>query len=127
MLTPLSDITASSEAGVSGVVAVNALDTSFIQNNLTELPALFVDPDSLILRSCVISTQDDNGTFTLTGSNLVEKPTDISSSTYTTGRVQPITSSTNVSTLQHPNNRFQEPSGIYQLADGRLVMSQECS
>ncbi|MBT9312650.1 two-partner secretion domain-containing protein [Leptothoe kymatousa] len=121
--TPLSDITASSEQGISGAVNLTTLDTGFIQNNLTDLPTLFVNTDTLIATSCVASAQAD-GALTLTGSSdLAEAPTGRFGSAYSTGGVEIMPPSVG----SQSNDSIQEPAGIFQLADGRLIMSQECS
>ncbi|NEQ50064.1 MAG: filamentous hemagglutinin N-terminal domain-containing protein [Leptolyngbya sp. SIO3F4] len=127
-LTPLSDITASSESGVSGIVAVNALDTSFIQNNLNELSEQFINSNDLIDNACVARGYGSDGTFTLTGRNLADAPNHSTGIIYSTGTVQPLLNQPDdlVTGWQLEDN-IQEPSGIYQLADGRLIMSQECS
>ncbi|MBT9317588.1 filamentous hemagglutinin N-terminal domain-containing protein [Leptothoe spongobia TAU-MAC 1115] len=123
-LTPLSDITASSKRGVSGIIAVNALNTSFIQGNLATLPEQFINPDSLISNSCVDRSQTETGRFTITGDNLSETPDDRTAELYSTGTVQAL--DTTDSTLAQFNGEIIEPSGIYQTPDGRLVMGRSC-
>lgn len=125
MLTPLSDITASSENGVNGIVAIATLDTSFIQNSLTELPEQFINPDALITNSCVVQAEKPGGTFTISRENLLPGPNDISSTTYATDSVQTIPPLENSLALPSAH-AIIEPSGIYQTTDGRLVMSRAC-
>lgn len=126
--TPLSDITASSAQGPIGVVAINSLDTDFIQNNLTDLPDSLVDTETLVANSCVARSQDTGGTFEITGSNTAQAPNDIALSNYPTGQVASLDELGNnpVGTSQ-PNTAVIEPQSIYQLANGRLVLSRECS
>ncbi|WP_051482694.1 filamentous hemagglutinin N-terminal domain-containing protein [Synechocystis sp. PCC 7509] len=56
-LTPLSDITASSELGISGTVQINTLDTNPI-NGLVGLPPTVVDSSRLIVQDC--SAREDS-------------------------------------------------------------------
>lgn len=123
-LTPLSEITASSENGVSGIVTVNALDTSFIQDNLTTLPDHLINPDTLISNSCVEPGQTVNGTFTITRDGLAETPNNPPSGVYSIGSVQTIDTSQDAP--EQSDHAVVEPSGVYRTVDGRLVMSQPC-
>jgi large exoprotein involved in heme utilization and adhesion len=118
--TALSDITASSALGLSGVVSLNVSDTSSIANTFTELPGNLVNTDALVANSCIIRSNETGGTFVVTGSDsLPQQPTDSPRSTYILGTVQSIPGSERVPAIV-------EPQGVYQLADGRLVMSREC-
>lgn len=121
-LTPLSDITATSERGVNGVVTLNAPDTSFIQNDLTDLPDALTSSDSLVANSCVARSQDISGTFIVSGDTPANSP-DSDIPIYTTGNIE-VPDDT---VTQHPNDfSIAEPSAVYQTTDGRLVMSREC-
>ncbi|MBE9066055.1 S-layer family protein, partial [Leptolyngbya cf. ectocarpi LEGE 11479] len=120
--TSLSDITASSELGISGVVNFNVLDASFIENNLNELSGEFVDTAALTASSCIARSGDTESTFVITGGEgLPQQPESITStsSSYSTGTVQPVTEPAAIPTIQ-------EPQRVYRLADGRLVLSHEC-
>ncbi|HEY9637765.1 MAG TPA: filamentous hemagglutinin N-terminal domain-containing protein [Coleofasciculaceae cyanobacterium] len=64
--TPLNDITASSEFGVAGVVAINRLDVDPSQG-LTSLPTDLVDPTGLIDRRCQAVRGPETSQFTITG------------------------------------------------------------
>jgi large exoprotein involved in heme utilization and adhesion len=126
-LTPLSDITASSEQGVSGVVTLNSPDTGFIESGLTELPVVLIDPETLVASSCVVRSQEVGGTFVITGSNLAENPNDTLATVYSTGTVQTISAAPSSGDSQwQPGDPIVEPEAIYRLADGRLVMSRKC-
>jgi large exoprotein involved in heme utilization and adhesion len=57
VLTPLSDVTASSQFGVAGEVVLNTLGINPSQG-LVELPTLFVDASRLIAQECKV---DDGG------------------------------------------------------------------
>lgn len=65
-LTPKSDITASSEFGVNGVVAINTPESDPTRA-LTTLPTDIVDITRLIDRRCEVSSNSANSTFTITG------------------------------------------------------------
>jgi filamentous hemagglutinin family protein len=116
--TPLSDITASSELGFSGVVTLNTLDTSAIENSLTDLTDVVIDTAALTTGSCIARTDESLGSFTVTGSGgLPQRPGDSAISAYPTGTVQ---------TLATATHTLLEPDGVYQLPDGRLVLSRAC-
>ncbi len=116
--TPLSDITASSALGVSGTLAIDTLDTDFIQNSLTNLADVIIDTATLTANSCIARTDESLGSFTITGSGgLPQRPGDSSISAYPTGTVR---------TIAEPAATLQEPDGVYQLPDGRLVLSRAC-
>jgi large exoprotein involved in heme utilization and adhesion len=102
-------------------------DTSFIQSNLTELSDTLINPESLLANSCVARNQPSEGTFTVTGNNPAAAPDNTSATTYPIGAVRTINDETRSSeSLTQPANQVLEPEGIYQLADGRLVMSRTC-
>lgn len=65
-LTPLSDITASSEFGIAGVVTINTpnVDPS---RGLTELPANLVDASNQIAQGCSANTRQATNSFVITG------------------------------------------------------------
>lgn len=65
-LTPLSDITASSEFGIAGVVTINTPDVD-PSRGLTELPSNLVDAASQIAQGCVPDTRQSTSSFVVTG------------------------------------------------------------
>lgn len=65
-LTAKSDITASSEFGVNGVVAINTPKADPTRS-LTTLPTDIVDITTLIDRRCEVGSNSANSTFTITG------------------------------------------------------------
>ncbi|NEQ50359.1 MAG: S-layer family protein, partial [Leptolyngbya sp. SIO3F4] len=103
----------------SGEIFIN--DASFIENNLNELSDEFVDTATLTAGSCIVRTDDDNtGSFVVTGGEgLPQQPGTAPLAIYPTDDIQLPTEST--ATLD-----IQEAHGVYQLADGRLVLSHEC-
>ncbi len=124
-LTEKSDITASSEQGIAGVININVPDTSSIQNSFTELSPV-IDTNSLIANSCISrANKRQENSFTITGSGAL--PTNrpgIAVSTYTTGEVR------GVETTSRPwkkGDPIIEPQGMYRLDNGQLLLSRECS
>jgi filamentous hemagglutinin family protein len=98
-------------------------DTSVIQNSLTELPETAIDPDTLVANSCVVRSQEQVGTFTITGAGgLPQRPGDLSLPLYPTSPVR----SVEEEQPWQPGEAIVEPQGVYQLEDGRIVLSREC-
>jgi filamentous hemagglutinin family protein len=126
--TEKSDITASSsQGGISGVININAPDTSTIQNGLLKLSTYAIDTNSLIANSCISrGTKRQENSFTITGSGALptNRPSDVFVSNYTTGEVR------GVETTSRPwkkGDPIIEPQGVYQLNNGQLLLSRECS
>ncbi|NEO97540.1 MAG: filamentous hemagglutinin N-terminal domain-containing protein [Symploca sp. SIO2E9] len=125
------DINAS--GGIDGVIILP--DVSFIQNSITDLPDELVNPDSLIAGSCIIPTNEPQGSLYIIGAGgLPTRPGDISVAPYPTGIVKPIGSSgDSPDSAPRTHRRWQkgdpiiEPTGVYQLPNGKLVMGRECS
>jgi filamentous hemagglutinin family protein len=149
-LTPESDVTASSTFGLSGTVAIASPDTSALQNALTQLPKNPIDTTALLSNSCIVRRTQQSGSFTITGSGgLPVRPDDASVSAYPTGKVQSVDEDAGTrrhgdtetpDSIQNTEYRIQnsqprpwkigdpivEPTGVYQLKTGQLVMSREC-
>jgi hypothetical protein len=93
-------------------------DSSFIENSLTSLADVVIDTAALTAGSCIARTDESLGSFTVTGSGgLPQRPGDSAISAYPTGTVQ---------TLATATHTLLEPDGVYQLPDGRLVLSRAC-
>ncbi|MBE9044688.1 filamentous hemagglutinin N-terminal domain-containing protein [Pleurocapsales cyanobacterium LEGE 10410] len=109
----------------SGVVEIP--DVSFIQNSLTELPNNSLDTDELVANSCVVPVGDrSQGKFIITGGeSLPVRPGGNLPSKYPTGEVRGV-SEDNASSWQ-PGDPIIEPQGAYRLANGKMVLSRECS
>lgn len=109
---------------VSGFVTIP--DVSFIQNSLTELPDNSINTDELVANSCVAPVGNrQQSTFIITGGEgLPVRPGNAEIAEYPTGRVRSIPD--NDSSWQR-GDRIIEPQGVYQLNNGKLVLSRECS
>ena len=100
----------------SGQISIG--DSSFIENSLTNLEDVVIDTAALTAGSCIVRTDESLGSFTVTGSGgLPQRPGDSAISAYPTGTVQ---------TLATATHTLLEPDGVYQLPDGRLVLSRAC-
>ena len=124
-LTPLSDITAFSDDGSGGEIV---LGSSLTLESTTsgDLPDVLIDPDSLIASSCIIQDQGSEGTFFTTGNNPAEGPNSAPSNIYSTGDVHLVGNTASLNESVEQMNPLLEPEGVYQLADGRLVMGRTC-
>ncbi len=131
--TSESDITATGATPeLVGTTEINSPDNSSIRNNLDELPEDAINTNALIANSCIARRNQQNGSFFVTGSGgLPARPSDAPLPSYSTGDVQPVTTeeSTKLSTQKR---RWQigdpvlEPSGVYELPNGKLVLGKEC-
>ena len=128
--TSQSDITASSEQGVQGVINLNAPENNSIQNSLTELTQNLIDSEALIATSCVVRSKERNGTFYIIGSQgFPYRPGDAVPSKYSAVEVQPVPNNTSAT---KPRRRWKmgdpivEPTGVYRLANGQRILSREC-
>jgi filamentous hemagglutinin family protein len=105
-------------------------DTSSVQNSLTPLADASIDEGRLLANSCVVRDRQ-SGRFIITGSGgLPYAPGDASLSPFPTGDVQPLPETTPEPLPQsrswQSGDPIIEPQGVYELTDGRLVLSREC-
>ena len=127
------------DVNASGTVdgTITFPDVSLIQNSLSELPQVLVNPDQLLANSCIARSAQRQGSFTVTGAGgLPTRPETATGSPFPTGIVQPLPDA-HRSWFSAPQSQGQshwqsgdpivEPQGVYQLPNGRLVMSRECS
>ncbi|MBE9212453.1 filamentous hemagglutinin N-terminal domain-containing protein [Plectonema cf. radiosum LEGE 06105] len=124
-LTGKSDITASSELGISGETNINADDTSSIQNSFTELSPN-IDTDAIIADSCIVrGNKKQQNSFRITGSGGLpsNRPGNVLVSEYITGEVRNISNSRD----WKKGDRIIEPQGLYRMENGELLLSRECS
>ncbi|HAX89189.1 MAG TPA: hypothetical protein DCY91_23740 [Cyanobacteria bacterium UBA11370] len=138
------DINAS--GAVEGVITLP--DTSAVQNSLTPLSDNQIDTESLIASSCIARRYEpQRGSFFITGTGGIPfRPGDAYVMRYETGTVRGIPSeedggetssaSQPSPTPQQPTSTTRrrwkmgdpiiEPTGIYRLPNGELIMSREC-
>ncbi|NEQ44307.1 MAG: filamentous hemagglutinin N-terminal domain-containing protein [Leptolyngbya sp. SIOISBB] len=129
--TPLSDITASSELGITGTVNFNVLDTGFIENNLSDFDENIVDTAALTAGSCIARADETDSSFVVTGGEgLPQQPGNEGPAGFPTNEVRgidgPVAQPAQDSVGQSSRS-ILEPTGVYELNDGRLVLSHECS
>ncbi|MGV0027756.1 two-partner secretion domain-containing protein [Phormidesmis priestleyi] len=123
VLTPLSDITASSNFGVQGVVAINTPDVD-PSRGLVPLPTNLVDPSSQIAQGCSPNSPLTASRFVATGrGGLPDSPDDaLSSDTTLTRLTTPVarsTTSTNHSDTPSAQH-IVEAQGFIRLSDGKI-------
>ena len=117
---------------VSGTIT-GVPDTTFIQDSLTDLPDNQIDTNTIIANSCVVRSNQQNGTFLITGSGgLPINPSDAPLSSYSTGSIRSIPSNPEKSPASTTSQSWRigdpvvEPQGVYKLPNGQLVLSREC-
>ncbi|MEH2163602.1 MAG: filamentous hemagglutinin N-terminal domain-containing protein [Nostoc sp.] len=124
-LTPESDITASSELGVSGVKNINTPDNSSIPNSFTGLSQNAIDTNVLIANSCIsrgIKQQENSFTITGSGALSTNRP-GVWVSSYRTGEVRGVEITSHA---WKKGNPIIEPQGLYRLPNGQLILSRSC-
>ncbi len=121
---------------VSGIITLP--DLSFLQNGLNQLPNSQIDTNALLANSCIVRTPNRNNSFYVTGSSsLPLRPGDPPAVPYPTGELRATvvrSQESGVSSVPRaPGKRWQkgdpivEPDGVYQLPDGQLILSRECT
>lgn len=122
-----SQIDASSQLGIDGAVTINTPETDLVQQVGT-LPETVVDPTQLIARSCLVSSDFQQGKFIITGAgglpNLPGSAFQSPLETYTVSL--PVTQPTGKPAAQVPDEMIVEAEGFYQLEDGQWVLGREC-
>ncbi|WP_323365693.1 two-partner secretion domain-containing protein [Leptothoe sp. PORK10 BA2] len=109
---------------VSGAVTIPNI--SVIENSLTNLQDTIVDTATLTAGSCIARTNADQGRFVVTGSGgLPVQPGASRISVYPTGSVQSLPN-TEPQAVWQPGDPIVEPTGVFPLPNGRLVLAQSC-
>ena len=103
----------------SGQISIN--NANVVENNITDLLGSFVDTEALLANRCIARIEESPGTFVLSGRDrLPQSPNDALTNPYIAGTVSTVPAdNTNLASIT-------EPQSIYQLADGRLIMSRDC-
>jgi filamentous hemagglutinin family protein len=110
----------------NGIITIP--DASFIANNLATLPQVFLNTNDLIASSCIARRDRQTGSFIITGNDSLPTPNQSNDSAYPTGTVQNIPSqSFDDRRPWKKGDPIIEPTGVYRLPNGELVMSRECS
>ena len=135
-LTPESDITAFGKtAELNGVVNINTPDLS-LQNALDTQESTFVNPDEAIANSCLARRNEQQGSFTVTGTGgLPQNPYEALSSRYVVTDVQTLpaeskqqasyplpTPSSPLPTPWKLGNPIVEAQGMAVTANGRIMV-----
>ncbi|MDX2243141.1 MAG: filamentous hemagglutinin N-terminal domain-containing protein [Leptolyngbyaceae cyanobacterium bins.302] len=119
---PTNDITASSELGISGTIALNTLNFD-PSRGLAQLPQNLIDTNRILANSCIVRDAGTGGTFYITGAGgLPVRPGDAVLPTFATGDVRGIEAAPKASN----GTTIAEAQEIYQLPDGQIVLSWEC-
>lgn len=113
---------------VNGVVTLPNI--SFIQQDLEQLPTETIDTENLLATSC-IARDESGGSFIVTGrGGLPTRPQDAATAFFDTGTIQTLASDSavnpNDNNQRQVNNPIVEPTGVYRLPNGQLIISHEC-
>ncbi|MEQ8463512.1 two-partner secretion domain-containing protein [Coleofasciculus sp. E1-EBD-02] len=121
---------------VEGVITLP--DDSAVRNSLTPLSTNQIDTDKLIAESCIARRHEpQRGSFFITGTGGIPfRPGDLYDTPYQTGTVRSIPSEGDgeaggefSSSTRRPwkiGDPIIEPTGIYRLANGKVIMSRLC-
>ncbi len=117
------DVNASGSISTGNIIGIP--DISFLQDNLRDLPSNQIDTNALIASSCISrSNKRQENSFIITGSGgLRNSPVDGFVSKFSTGDVR------NIQQISRPwkkGDPIVEPTGVYRLADGRLILGRVC-
>ena len=112
---------------VSGFVELPEI--KFLPNSLVELSEDRIDAEEVVANSCVVRSERAGGTFIVTGSEgLPSRPGDAAVVDYATGAVRSTSDETKPTANNwQPGEPIVEPDKAYQLANGKLVLSRQCS
>ncbi len=127
------------DVNASGVVdgVITLPDVSFIQNSLIELPENLINTNELLANSCIVRSEEQRGNFTIPGAGgLPTRPGDAAVSPLPTGNVRTLPekeTSTNLPKLSSRTYRpwksgdpIVEPTGVFRLPNGQLIISRDC-
>ncbi len=121
--TALSDITASSEFGISGAVALNTPDVD-PSRGTTALPTGLVDTNALISSSC-LARRDRQGRFIITGTGgLATQPDDLANAAFPTYELVP---AVETSANTPPPTLIIEADRAVRLPTGKMILGRSCN
>ena len=121
---PGSDVTASSQTGINGIVEINTPDVD-PSKSAVELPLLIIDPTKLIANSCIARRDRTGGSFIVTG-GVPTVPDNLASSPFPTLELQPNSSANSNRYDNSQNQEIAEADNIYQLENGDVVLGRRC-
>ncbi|MEO1347874.1 MAG: filamentous hemagglutinin N-terminal domain-containing protein [Cyanobacteria bacterium J06635_15] len=107
-------------------------DVSFIENSLSELPDAPIDTETLVASSCIAPVAQGSGRLVVTGADgIPQQPGSAGVAEIPTGSVRTLPEAT-AAAPDTPEgweigDPISEPQAVYQLVDGRMVLSRECS
>jgi filamentous hemagglutinin family protein len=123
-LTPGTQIDASSDLGIDGIVRIDTPDIDPSQQ-LVELPDQVLDASRLIANSCLVPSGRQQGTFVITGTGgLPTLPTNPLRSPFAT---YSIPANSNTESNAPETQPVVEPTGFYPLENGQIALSRLCS
>ncbi|MEM8807007.1 MAG: filamentous hemagglutinin N-terminal domain-containing protein [Cyanobacteria bacterium P01_G01_bin.38] len=108
----------------SGNIVIS--DTSFVQSNLVELSDSLINVESLVASSCIARSDEQGGALVISSSDSLPEQPLTTTTNYTTGTVNTIDIPATETPAWQLGEAVVEPQAVYQLPDGRLIMSQQC-
>lgn len=111
-------------------------DVSFIEDSLTELPETLIDTETLVASSCISPIAQGSGRLIITGiDGIPQQPDSTGSVAIPTGvlhtaldkPIEATETESGTTAVWQIGTPIAEPQGVYQLTDGRFVLSRECS
>ncbi|MEM9905438.1 MAG: filamentous hemagglutinin N-terminal domain-containing protein [Cyanobacteria bacterium P01_D01_bin.44] len=108
----------------SGNIVIS--DTSFVQSNLIELSDNLINVESLVASSCIVRSDEQGGALVISSSDSLPEQPLTTTTNYTTGTVNTINPPVAETSAWQLGEAVVEPEAVYQLPDGRLIMSQQC-
>jgi filamentous hemagglutinin family protein len=116
--TGLSSITASSQFGISGTIALNTPDIDPSQG-IAALPSSIIDSNALIANSC-IARRDRQGRFVITGTGgLAPQPDDLANAAFPTYELVP-------QPFAPVSTSVMEADRIFRASTGEIVLGRSC-
>lgn len=103
----------------SGTISLS--DVSFLQNSLTTLPSN-LNVSVITANSCIRQSDATVGSFVVTGSDGLLQQPERSQASYEFNPVRSLSATEQAASQE----TLVEPQGIYQVANGRLVLSRAC-
>ncbi|BDA76477.1 unknown protein (plasmid) [Calothrix sp. PCC 7716] len=111
---------------VSGSI-IGIPETTFIQNSLADLPNNQIDTNALIANSCIARTANQNSTFFVVGKGGIPlRPDSASLPNYSTGAIRSLETASRRQPWKS-GDAVVEPTGAYELPNGKLILSRECN